>query len=225
MQMFIVRHGETDWNAERRVQGQSESSLNDKGREQAAALKPWIESVGFDAVYTSSSQRTIQTAEILTGNMDLPLQKRDDIREICLGPWEQLLWSDIEQSSSSEVTNFREFPHLFNLEGAETFGEVRQRGMRALHEIAQQHDDMQAKLLVVSHGALISAVLSGLASVCLSRLWKNPSLPNCSVSEISITKPTGRASRADGAMSNERCLQVVSVAGIPLHDSPWFEVS
>lgn len=223
--MFIIRHGETSWNAERRIQGQSESSLNDKGREQAASLRPWIESVGFDAVYTSSSLRTVQTAEILTENIDLPLRKRDDIREIHLGPWEQLLWSDIEQSASTEVSNFREYPHLFNLEGAETFGEIRERGMLALQEIAQQHDDMQAKLLVVSHGALISAVLSGLASVCLSRLWKNPPLPNCSVSEISIDRPKGRTSQADVGSGKGRCLQVVTVAGIPLHESPWFEAS
>ena len=224
MQMFIVRHGETSWNAERRIQGQSESSLNDKGRAQAAELQPWIESVGFDAVYTSSSLRTVQTAEILTQNIDLPLRKRDDIKEICLGPWEQLLWSDIEQSANSEVTNFREYPHLFNLEGAETFAQVRERGIRALQEVARQHDE-QAKLLVVSHGALIATVLSGLASVCLSRLWKNPPLPNCSVSEVSIRKPLGRAGMADVANAGARQLQVISVAGNPLHESPWFESS
>lgn len=215
MQLFLVRHGETDWNAERRVQGQSESNLNANGRQQAEQLRPWVESVGFTAIYSSSSVRTVQTAEILTANPGLPLNKKDNLKEIHLGPWEQLLWSDIEQSSTQEFSNFRDYPHLFNLEGAETFIELRDRGIAGLKEVHQQQKmagaDQDAKILVVSHGALIAAVLAGLASVCLSRLRKQPSLDNCSVSEINVD-------------AKDR-LHVVSIAGMPLHESPWFEES
>ena len=220
--MFLVRHGETNWNAERRIQGQSESNLNETGRQQAHELQSWAESAGFDAVYSSSSVRTVETAEIITGNIDLPLQKRDDLREIHLGPWEQLLWSDIEQSGTQEVINFREYPHLFNLEGAETFSELRERGINGLHQIAQQHHQGD-KILVVSHGALLAAALSGLASVSLSRLWKNPSLPNCSVSEVTVNKSS--AAVANHGADPVSGLQVVSVAGTPLHESLWFETS
>lgn len=215
MQLFLVRHGETDWNAERRIQGQSESSLNANGREQAEQLRPLVESLGISAIYSSSSVRTVQTAEILTANIDLPLIKKDNLREIHLGPWEQLLWSDVEQSSSREFINFRDYPHLFNLEGAETFSELRDRGIAGLEAIIQQQKQANAepdsKILVVSHGALISAVLAGLASVCLSRHRKHPPLGNCSVSEVHVDAKDQ--------------LQVVSVAGMPLHESPWFDES
>ncbi len=213
MQLFLVRHGETEWNAERRVQGQSESKLNARGREQAEQLRPWAESMGFSATYSSSSLRTVQTAEILTRNIELPLHKRDDLREIYLGPWEQLLWADIEQSCTSEFTNFRDYPHLFNLEGAETYTELRDRGIAGLKEIHQRQKrtglDQNDKVLVVSHGALIAAVLAGLASVNLARLKKQPGLGNCSVSELHIDA-SGR-------------FNVVTVGGMPLHESPWFE--
>jgi len=208
MKIYLVRHGETDWNAERRIQGQSDSRLNENGRQQAAELAPWAEGKNFCALYCSSNLRTCQTAEILTQNIDKTLHKRDGLREISLGPWEQQLWSDIEASGSEQCANFRQFPHLFSLEGAETFEELRQRGVNDLKAIVAEQEPDAARLLVVSHGALIAATLSGLASVELSRLWENPPLHNCSVSEIQVAP--------DGS------LEVLTVGGTPLQQTGWF---
>lgn len=208
MKIYIVRHGETTWNAERRVQGQSDSVLNAAGQRQAEELRPWVDSAGITTVYSSTNTRAQQTTRIIAAGINLPVSERDDLREISLGPWEQLLWSDIAESDTQQCRNFREFPHLFNLEGAETFNELRERGIAAVNAIVNEQESDSAHVLIVSHGALVAALLSGLASVSLARLRDNPSLGNCSVSEIHTVSGGG--------------LQVISVAGTPLHETGWF---
>lgn len=209
MKIYFVRHGETNWNAERRIQGQSDSRLNDNGQRQAEELVPWAEAKNFNSLYCSSNLRTVQTAEILTRNIDKELHKRDGLREIGLGPWEQLLWSDVEAGGSDQYVNFRRYPHLFRLEGAETFAELRTRGMNDLKAIIEEQEPHVERVLVVSHGELIAATLSGIASVNLSRLRDCQPLENCSVSEVRV--------------DSDSRLEVITVGGTPLHETGWFD--
>ena len=185
--IIFVRHGETDWNAIRRIQGHSESQLNDTGKLQAAELRPRIEAMGIDSIYCSPSDRTTETKEILTQNLPLETHYDPALKEILLGPWEGMMWSDIEKDHPGEVRHFREQPELFKLEGAETFQQMQDRGLKILNKIVKESTVARKScVLVVSHGAFIKTLMAGVAGIPVSRLGEQAALPNCSVSIVRV---------------------------------------
>ena len=205
--IIFVRHGETDWNAIRRIQGHSESQLNETGKLQAAALRPRIEAMGIDSIYCSPSDRTTETKEILTQNLPLETHYDPDLKEILLGPWEGMMWSDIEKDHPGEVRHFREQPELFKLEGAETFQQMQDRGLKILNKIVKESKAARKScVLVVSHGAFIKTLMAGVAGIPVSRLGEQEALPNCSVSVV----------RLDGEK-----LQVESIADQAFEETAW----
>jgi probable phosphoglycerate mutase len=203
--IHLVRHGETDWNAERRVQGQADSQLSDNGRSQARALQANACLQDISRVYSSDLSRTRQTATIFLDQQESLLQQTDivyrrSLREIHLGPWQGRLYAEIEQSHPQDYQHFRAAPHLFKLPGAETFHELQQRGVTAIEKIAQECAGLEA--LVVSHGALIKTVLCHYEGRSISELWRPPTMHNCAHSIIEYsTGGTARIIRYADAQS------------------------
>lgn len=176
-EIHLVRHGETGWNAAGRIQGQAESRLTPRGHAQARALGLQIDLGDFDAVYCSSSVRTRQTLDGVLGGRECQARFRDNLREIHLGPWQGLLRTEVAARWPQAFDDFKNHPDRFELEGAEPFGALQQRGLDALEGIAAEHAG--SRVLVVSHGALIKAVYCALAGVGLDALWAPPLADNC----------------------------------------------
>ena len=153
MDLHLIRHGQTDWNEERRVQGQSDSRLTQLGEEQAVELGQRIQLVEFDKAFCSSSLRTRQTAANLFPDSRVEIEYLDNLREIFLGPWEGALYDEIEQQEPDSFRHFWEEPHLFDVEGAESFYELQNRAVAVVEKIAELHLDQQ--IAVVSHLSLI----------------------------------------------------------------------
>ena len=99
--LLLVRHGETDWNAEGRLQGHTDTPLNDYGRRQAAALGEDLAGDGIDAVYSSDLARARETAEIVAGRLGLPVVLEPGLREKNWGSWEGLTPRSATRSSTS----------------------------------------------------------------------------------------------------------------------------
>lgn len=184
MQIHLFRHGQTDWNAERRIQGQSESRLTDLGIQQAVDLGERIRHLEFDRVYCSSSLRTRQTAEHVFGNTRDDVRFMDSFREIDLGPWEGRLYADIETEDADSYRHFWEQPHLFQVDGAETFLQLQQRALSTVKEIKQEL--REGTIGIVSHGALIKALLCHFEQRPLSELWAPPTMHNCAHSIVEV---------------------------------------
>ena len=177
MRVHLFRHGQTNWNAERRVQGQSESQLNELGIQQARDLSGRTREQHFDVIYCSSSVRTRETANHAFGDRETPIHYLDTLREIQMGPWEGELYADIEAREPDSFRHFWHEPHLFNVDGAETFTELQNRALTALDGLARDHNGQD--VAVVSHGALIKSVLCHAAGRELKDLWAPPSMHNC----------------------------------------------
>jgi len=148
-EILFVRHGETDWNVEHRVQGHSDRPLNATGEQQARTLAEDLRSERIDAVYASDLSRASETARIVAEERGLEVVVLPALREKNFGTWEGLLDSEI----------FERFPHARegpwgDGEGTE---EVAERVVTALHEIADRHPG--GRVLVVSHGGPLRAVL------------------------------------------------------------------
>ncbi len=194
MELHLIRHGQTNWNKERRAQGQSESILTDEGIAQALELGKRIGSHQYDAIFCSSSMRTRQTAEhAFAGNPDAAAKivYLDSLREIFLGPWEGTLYDEIQQADPNSYRHFWQEPHLFNVEGAESFLELQNRAITQIHEIAQTNQGK--KVALISHGALIKSVICHALEKPIEELWAPPNMHNCAHSIIQFSrdlKPT-----------------------------------
>ncbi len=184
MQLHLIRHGQTNWNEERRVQGQSESELTELGIRQARELGERIADLNFDQVFCSSSLRTRQTAEHVFASRDLEIEYLDSLREIYLGPWEGTLYEDIAGREPDSHRHFWEQPHLFNVEGAETFFDLQRRAVDTVARIAT--DFKHKKVALVSHGALIKSYLTHVENRPMEELWAPPLMHNCAHSIVEL---------------------------------------
>lgn len=180
--IHLVRHGETEWNLERRVQGQTESYLSARGREQARHIGEQLQAFPFEQAYSSSSIRAVDTARLILEYNPVPLSTRDDLREIHLGCWEGRLHDELKEEFPEEHESYWEDPSRFYLEGAETFHQLQERAVSAIEDIAEKHAGQS--VLVVSHGLFIKTVLSYYEGRHLRDLWHPPRMSNCSHSII-----------------------------------------
>jgi len=130
--LHLVRHGQTSWNVTRRIQGQTESQLNETGQAQAVAIGDQLRTVPFKAIYCSTSQRTRQTLELMRPTIRSPVSYRSDLREMCFGVWEGQLWQDIEKQFPEMVQYFRQSAPEYDVQGAETHTQLQQRGLAAI---------------------------------------------------------------------------------------------
>ena len=197
MELHLIRHGETNWNKERRVQGQSDSHLTDLGTLQAKELGQRIAHLEFDKIYCSSSLRTRQTAEHAFPESTTEIKYLDELREIFLGPWEGHLYEDLAQSEPDSHGHFWEQPHLFRLSGAESFFELQQRAIDAVAEIEAAHrtDSVSGrKVAIVSHGALIKSYLCHVEGRSMDQLWAPPRMHNCAHSIVALNSIDGTSS-------------------------------
>jgi uncharacterized phosphatase len=146
--IYLVRHGETDWNRERRIQGATDIPLNDTGREQAAATGRLLSSRTWDAIITSPLARARETAEIIGSTAGRRrLHTLDQIVERRYGDAEGLTYEQVEER----------FPNDADVPGRESRDAVAARVIPALVLLAEQHRG--ESIVVVSHGGVIRAVL------------------------------------------------------------------
>lgn len=168
--ILLARHGETDWNLNRRVQGHSDTPLNDTGRAQAQALGEELAGERIDAVYSSDLVRAHETARAVAEPRGLGVTAIRDLRERHFGTWEGLTDNEI----------FARFdPALDTSWGdGETREEMAERVLDALRRIAATHPE--SRVLVVSHGGPLRAVLSHCGRDGVGRI------DNCHVVRVEI---------------------------------------
>ena len=148
MLLYLVRHGETAWNSQRRIQGTTDIPLNDTGREQAARTGRLLARREWDAVVASPLSRALETASIIAAELGLPEPTTDDrLVERNYGEAEGLDFEEMQ----------RRFPEDAKVPGREKRSLVAARALDALMDIARRHPEQA--VVVVSHGGLIRSVL------------------------------------------------------------------
>ena len=164
MRILLARHGETGWNAAGRVQGASDTDLNDNGRMQAEELGRRLavsgEEIGI--CYASPKRRAFETAEIVCRHLGLSPIPVDDLREVSFGVWEGRTWPEIEQQWPEEYEAYQKDRMKVAPPGGESLGAALKRILPMLDTIAA---GPEKTALVVCHSAVIRAVLGWRAGV------------------------------------------------------------
>jgi len=180
--IHLIRHGQTEWNVSRRVQGHSDSVLTDMGRKQAMDLGKKMSHIKFDIAYSSSSTRAYETAELILNGSLKEIHKLDLLKEINLGVWEGMRYSDVETEYPDQFKCFFNDPSKFELNGAETFHQLQNRAAQSLEIIVEANRGK--KIILVSHGMFIRSLLAFIENRPLKDFWNTPAVHNCSRSIV-----------------------------------------
>ena len=185
--VLLVRHGETAWNAERRLQGHLDIALNGEGERQAAAVARALAKVRIDAVISSDLQRASQTAQAIATAHQLPVQVEKALRERCYGGFEGLLYAEIEQRFPREFAKWQArdvdavLPAGANL--GESFREFYDRATAAIFARAARCPGQT--IVLVAHGGVLECAYRCALGMSLETP-RTFSIPNASINRFTV---------------------------------------
>ena len=189
LRLLLVRHGETEWNAQNRFQGHSDLPLSEMGKRQALAARRKLAREELHAAYSSDLRRAWETAEIIAAPHQLPLRAEPRLREIHFGEWEGLTSDEIRERYPEASAAYMVDPVNVPPPGGEALSQVATRVQAALDEIVRAHQD--ETVLLVGHGGTLLVLISLVLGLLPATPWRFR-LDSCSVSEIHLL-PEGPA--------------------------------
>jgi broad specificity phosphatase PhoE len=170
-ELWLVRHGQTDWNVEGRFQGQSDVPLNSAGLAQASDLAAKLAGHKFSAVYSSDLMRARQTAIAIAGRLGLPVRVDRRLREICQGEWEGLLVGEVRQRYSQDFSVPYHDTARSRAPGGESVIQLAERLIQAANDIAAAFPAQS--VLIVSHGLALAALVCTATNLPLSEVYSH----------------------------------------------------
>jgi probable phosphoglycerate mutase len=186
--IIAVRHGETSWNVDARIQGQTDIGLNDTGRWQARRVGEALATEPISAVYSSDLGRAHETAQSIADLAGKPVVPHPGLRERCFGMFEGKTFDEIHQVWPEQAHKWRKrIPDWQPPEGGESLLELRERVTRTLEDLAARHPGEQ--IVVVAHGGVLDALyrVATRQAVDSPRTWE---LPNGAINRL-LWSPEG----------------------------------
>ncbi|MTI61592.1 MAG: alpha-ribazole phosphatase [Firmicutes bacterium] len=169
--LFLIRHGQTDWNLAHRYQGQGDISLNKTGISQAVRVASYLTAEEIDGIFSSDLQRAVVTAEkIAQYHQDIELKTLPALREMDFGQWEGLKYQEIEREYPVHLKKWSENPGEITPPGGESLLELQTRVISQVEEICQENQGNN--LVLVTHGGVIRALLTYILHMSVDYYWK-----------------------------------------------------
>lgn len=189
MKVYLIRHGETDFNKQRRLQGQCDTELNAYGRELAAITAKGLEGVNFDVVYTSPLKRAKETAKIIIGDRQIPVMEEPRIQEISFGDYEGLCCQgEAFNIPDQSFRNFFDLPEAYQVPpNGEAFEEIIQRTGEFWKELIHNKKLAYKTILISTHGCALKAILANINPVPIKEFWGTGVHKNCAVTIAEVT--------------------------------------
>lgn len=165
MKLYFARHGETDWNVAKKIQGTTDIELNENGYNQARQLAEDLSAKQADLykIYSSKQKRAYETAKVVGNHFGVPVEKRDGLEEVNLGLWEGHTWKEVEEQFPVEFEDWFAHRRYQKAPGGESYQDVLERLFSALDCIIAESkaDNPQGKdILILSHGGVLLALLA-----------------------------------------------------------------
>lgn len=184
MQLYIVRHGQTDWNKVRKLQGLTDIQLNENGRQVAIDLGDKLEQEGvtFDEIFSSPLIRAYETACLIRGRQNVPITRDERIREISFGEAEGMDYETWMREDNPQRAFFTE-PHKYiPPQDGETIEEVQARGREFIQEIIEPLYGQAKRVMIVAHGAMNKGLMCYLENNDVEHFWGDGLQNNCDAS-------------------------------------------
>lgn len=188
MNIYVVRHGKTDWNTVKRLQGRSDTDLNQEGIEAAIRTGEALKDIPFDIAFTSPLKRAKETAELILQSRQVPVIEDERIIEISFGEYEGLI-SDPKhyEIPDKEFRNFFEHPENYHTPpGGESLTELGERTKDFMEDIMSRKELSGKTILVASHGCATRGILNSIRTFPIEDFWHGGVPKNCSVALIEV---------------------------------------
>ncbi len=185
MEIYIVRHGETVWNAQKLLQGSADIELNERGRELAGITGRNLEDVHFDIIYSSPLIRAYETACLIRGHRNIQIIRDDRLKELCFGVNEGKNFPELLEDKDDPFHYFFDKPELYKApEGGESFVQICKRAEKFMKEIVEPINNRVRRILIVAHGAMNKALLCYIKKHGIEDYWSGGLQRNCEVSIV-----------------------------------------
>lgn len=184
--MYLVRHGETAWNASMRYQGQTDVPLSGKGRQQAELLGKRLADLETEGFYASDLIRAYDTARIISQHHNQEIVILPELRELNFGLWEGMNFNEIKSKYPEEMKLWGDKPLYTRIPGGETIDEMTIRSVNAVKTIVENHN--KGNIVLVSHGGVIRSIVGTVLGMDMNNYWRLR-LDNACLNIIDFPKP------------------------------------
>jgi broad specificity phosphatase PhoE len=176
MFIYLIRHGETKWNIDFKVQGKKDVPLNDKGILQANLLASYFENIDtentfLDTIYSSNLTRAYETAQIIGKKLDKKVEIVEDFQEINFGVWEGYYWEDIKIEYKDFLKKWEDDKENTPIPEGESYGQVQKRVYKKFKEIISKYQT-NSNIIIVSHGVAIKVLIAKILEINIQNLHK-----------------------------------------------------
>lgn len=205
MRLYIIRHGETDWNVEGRLQGQSDIELNKNGLRLARVTAEAMKDINFDLCISSPLSRAVKTAEIILKGREVPLLMDDRLMELSFGSWEGLgCHKNNFEIPSDHFDDFYLKPMEFVPgEGGETILELCRRADEFYKDLLENLEYQDKTILIATHGCTVRALMNS-ALPNEGDFWRGSVPMNCAVNVIDVYSGKADLVEADKVYYGEK---------------------
>ena len=168
--IYLVRHGQTNWNILGKTQGHGNSDLTEKGIDQAKDLADAMVKYPIDYIYSSDLGRAVQTAEIIADKFDKEVIATPSLREMGFGEWEGLLIKEIQEKYGDVYKTWRNEPHLAEIPGGETLHIIKERTDKFLKELNEKYDGKH--IVLVTHSVTARVILLSVLNSSVENIYR-----------------------------------------------------
>lgn len=182
MKLIFIRHGQTDWNVQGKIQGSYDSELNDTGIKQANELSEKLLNLNykFSKIYSSPQKRALKTAEILSKSCNVDYISVKDLQEMNMGKWEGLSWKEVEYKYPNEYKEWYLNRRYTKTPDGESYQDMLERVLKAINKIIKENTN---DVVIVSHSAVIMCLQCYVTNTPFNEMLKFKT-KNANITEI-----------------------------------------
>lgn len=202
MIIYMMRHGETDWNVQHLFQGRTDIPLNENGRKVAQWTRDGLKDVHFDVAFCSPLCRAKETAQIILEGRDVELIEDERIIEMGFGEYEATSMRQLDE----KIKIFFEHPEAYvDDKGVEPFEDVLARAKSFLDELISNSNYQDSTILVATHGAMIRGLVGAFKEKPVKDFWEGGVHKNCGITIVEVQGGEKKILQEAIVLYNEKC--------------------
>ncbi len=187
MEMYIIRHGKTPWNVDKLLQGGTDIELNKDGRDLAIKTGEGLKDIHFDKIYSSPLKRALETAELIRGDRDIPIETDNRLREISFGSREGERSMAVKDDPNDPFYFFFHAPEKYDPLDGESFQSVMERTKSFLTEVVEPLKNEYERIMIVGHGAMNKGLMCHILNHGIEDYWSGELQKNCAFTIVELT--------------------------------------